>query len=201
MEIAVGTNYAVSLTIIFMENSFSKGSRLLNAEEVLGKAEIEEGMIVADLGCGANGYFCFPASHFVGDRGLVYAVDIRKTALNSIKSRTDLEGVNNIKTVWANLETYGLTKINSNFLDLGLLINILFQSNKKFNILKETARLMKNKGKIVVVDWKRSNIALGPAVELRVDKGDVQAMFNSLNIEQIGEFDAGKYHFGMIFEK
>ncbi|MEA2088549.1 MAG: methyltransferase domain-containing protein [Patescibacteria group bacterium] len=184
-----------------MENSFSNGSKLLNAEGILEKAGIEEGMIVADLGCGANGYFCFPASHFVGDRGLVYAVDIRKTALDNIKSMVDFESVNNIKTVWANLEIYGLTKINSNFLDLGLLINVLFQSNQKFNILKETARLIKNKGKIVIVDWKKSNIALGPAVDLRVDKGDVQAIFHSLNIEQVDEFDAGKYHFGMIFQK
>ena len=137
----------------------------------------------------------------VGDKGFVYAVDIRKTALSSIKSRSDFENVNNIKTIWTNLEIYGLTKINSNFLDLALLINILFQSNKKFDILKETARLTKDKGKIVVVDWKKSNIALGPSVELRIDKSDVQAMFHSLNIEQIDEFDAGKYHFGMIFEK
>ena len=128
-----------------MENSFSNGSRLLNAEGILEKAGIEEGMVIADLGCGANGYFCFPASHLIGDRGFVYAVDIRKTALDSIESRTDFENVNNIKTIWANLEMYGLTKINSNFLDLALLINILFQSNKKFEILKELG-LEKNYG-------------------------------------------------------
>ncbi|NCF75008.1 MAG: methyltransferase domain-containing protein [Xanthomonadaceae bacterium] len=184
-----------------MENSFSSGNKLLNVEGILKKAGIKDGMIVADLGCGANGYFCFPASRLVGDKGFVYAVDVRKTALDSIKSRSDFENINNIKTIWTNLEIYGMAKIKSGFLDLALLINILFQSNKKFNILKEAVRLIKNKGKIIVIDWKENNSAIGPALELRINKADIQAMFHSLNIEQIDEFDAGKYHFGMIFEK
>ncbi len=184
-----------------MTDQLSNNSQLLNAKQILDRAGIAEKMIVADLGCGTNGHFCFPAARLVGEKGLVYAVDVRKTALENIKSRSKLEGINCLKIVWSDLEIYGSTNIRSDFVDLSLLINILFQSQKPFNILKEAFRITKTGGKFVIIDWKKTHTPFGPSLDLRIDKNDIQAMFFRLGAEQIDNFDAGKYHFGMIFEK
>jgi len=45
-------------------------------------------------------------------------------------------------------------KIASNTIDFVLLSNILFESDDKESILKETYRLLKPQGIALIVDWK-----------------------------------------------
>ena len=49
------------------------------------KAQLQPGMHIADLGCGRLGHIVFPALKFVGETGLIYAVDILKDVLEDIK--------------------------------------------------------------------------------------------------------------------
>src|SRR3989344_2513978 len=86
---------------------------LLNPASIFAHAHIKNGMRVADLCCGSSGHFIFPLSKLVGEAGMVYAVDILKSALSGIEGRAKLEGETNINTVWSDLEKYGATKIDS----------------------------------------------------------------------------------------
>ena len=111
-----------------MPSKIPGGNELINAKEFLTKVGIEEEMTVADLGCGARGYFSLQAARMVGSRGMVYAVDILPAALKGVEVNAKLLGINNIKTVWSDLEIYEATKIPAESLDFALLINILFLS-------------------------------------------------------------------------
>lgn len=185
-----------------MKDAFYGGSKLLDAKNILKRVGVNEGMTVADLGCGVNGHFCCPASHFVGDRGTVYAVDVRKTALDNITSRARSEGATNVKTVLSNLEKYGSTDIASSSIDIVLLINVLFQTKNDYDVLRESVRLLADNGRILVVDWKDvKSSAIGPMPNIRVNKGEVVEMLNKLGLELVEDFSAGKHHFGMIFKK
>ena len=62
------------------------GKALLDPKIVLDKLRLQPGMRVADLGCGRTGHFIFLAAKQVGDKGVVYAVDLMKDILESIKS-------------------------------------------------------------------------------------------------------------------
>jgi len=185
-----------------MKDAFYGGSKLLDAKNILKKVGITEGMTVADLGCGVNGHFCCPAAHFVGDRGAIYAVDVRRAALDNVGSRARSEGVTNVKTVLSNLEKYGSTNISSSSIDVVLLVNVLFQTKNDHEVLRESVRLLNDDGKLLVVDWKDvKSSAIGPSPEIRVNKGEVVEMLNRLGLELVEKFSAGKHHFGMIFKK
>lgn len=184
-----------------MIDAFFGGNKLLDAEAILKKSGVLSGMSVGDLGCGTNGRFSLSASHLVGDRGVVYAVDIRRFALEKVVSFCKEDGICNIRPIWADLERYGSADISSSSLDFVLVVNILFQSRKQIEILKEASRFLKKGGRMIVIDWKPSKVALGPSPNLRVNKSDIQAILHGLGLEEIQEFDAGKFHFGMIFEK
>ena len=58
--------------------------------EVLTALNIKPGEIVADIGAG-SGYFTFRLSHFVGDKGKVYAVDVSPDMILHINRRTRIE--------------------------------------------------------------------------------------------------------------
>lgn len=177
------------------------GNALLDVSYILNKAQIGEGIKVADLGCGSSGHFIFPASKLVGKKGRVYAVDILKTNLENINRRVKVENLNNLLTVWSDLEIFGATKIEAGSLDVALLINTLYQSNKRMEILREAVRMLKKDGKLMVVEWKNAYTPIGPPVEERVKAGPLKEGVKKLGLNLEEEFGAGQYHYGLIFTK
>lgn len=174
---------------------------MINANLILGEARIEEKLKVADLGCGSSGHFVFPAAKRVGKKGLVYAVDILRTTLETINKRARLENLANIKTVWTNLEIFGATRIEAGSLDVAMLINTLHQSRKRLEILRESVRLLKKNGRLVVVEWKNVAAPFGPPLELRVSKEFVDNGAKKFGLKPESEFGAGQYHYGLIYVK
>lgn len=181
--------------------SFGSGSNLLNSNIVLTKAGISEGMKVGDLGCGTNGHFVFQAASMVGKTGKIYAVDIMKPVLENINRRKRLENLKNIETVWSNLEVFNATKLEAGLLDVALLINILYQSHKRVEILRESIRILKTGGKLVIVEWKNVTSPLGPPVEERVKKDLLINVAEKIGLKLESEFFAGQFHYGLIFIK
>ncbi len=180
----------------------SGGNTLLNQRQLLDKIGLAQGMVVADLGCGAAGYFVLIAAEMVGNSGRVYAIDVQKSVLAGVNSAAKIGGFHNIETVWSNLETYdGAKAVKDNSLDAALLINTLFQSSKKEAIIKEMVRMLKSGALALVADWQMTNAPFGPAVKDRVKKEEVLtwAKQNGLTFKE--EFEAGQYHFGLIFTK
>lgn len=177
------------------------GNSLLDANFILSKAQIGEKMKIAHLGSGSSGHFVFPTAKLVGNKGVVYAVDILKTVLEAVSKRARMENYENVKTVWSNLEIFGATKIESGSLDAGMLINTLYQSNKRVEILRESIRMIKKGGKLVVIEWKNIATPFGPPIEERVKKELLEIAGKKMGLHEEEEFDAGQYHYGIIFIK
>ena len=179
----------------------SGGNKLIDPEKTLAHLGIEEGMNVAYLGCGSTGHFLIPAAKMIGENGKAYAVDILKSVLSEVSKKSRLEGVSNVKTLWANLEIYRSTGLPDNALDMAFLINILFQSKEHTNIFREAKRILKIGGKLLVIDWNRTAAPFGPPPIDRVKVEDVKSLAHSLGLELVDEFFPGKYHFALIFRK
>ncbi|MCX6779720.1 MAG: hypothetical protein NT034_00885 [Candidatus Magasanikbacteria bacterium] len=64
----------------------TSGTALIDPFEIFQKVGLSSGMRVADMGCGRTGHFVLPAARVVGEKGLVYAVDILKDVLQSLGS-------------------------------------------------------------------------------------------------------------------
>lgn len=177
------------------------GNNLIDADLIYKKAGIKEGMQVADLGCGSMAYFSFPMIKMVGKRGKVYAADILRTILETIDKKIRIENIDNMQTVWTNLEIFKATKIASGSLDLALLINTLHLSQKRADILRETIRMMKKGAKLMVVDWKETDLPFGPPLSDRVNAENLKKAGEKLGLRLDDDFSAGLYHFGLIFSK
>lgn len=176
------------------------GNELISAD-IFEKSGISEGMSIGDLGCGNLGYFSIPAAKLVGKSGMVYAVDILKSVLEAVNHRASQEGLENVKTIWSNLEIIGATKIPTESLDVAFLINILFQSEKDDLVIQEAHRLVKPGGKLVVVDWLKISAPFGPPMEDRTDKEQIIQFAADAGFKLLEEFSAGPYHYGLLFIK
>jgi len=177
------------------------GNSLVDANLILHKANIIQGMRVADLGCGNTGYFVFLSSKLIGRQGKVYAVDIQKTILAAVARRIKQENVENVETVWSNLEIFNATKIESGSLDVALLINTLYQSRKRPEIIRESIRMLKKGGRLVVVEWKNLALPFGPPPAERVNERNLIIAAPKLGLELEDQFTAGQCHYGLVFVK
>ena len=177
------------------------GNALIDINLLLDKIGLEEKMKVADLGCGSSGYFVFPAAALVGKKGVVYAVDILRTALETINKRAKAENLANIKIIWSNLEVFNATNIEAGSLDVGLLVNTLHQSHKRAEILRESIRLLKKNGKLVIVEWKNIAAPFGPPPEDRVKKEPLEKTAEKLGLKYEDEFSPGQYHYALVYVK
>ncbi|MCF7820731.1 MAG: class I SAM-dependent methyltransferase [Candidatus Pacebacteria bacterium] len=174
---------------------------LLDANSVFKSVPIASEQKVADLGCGKFGYFTFPTAKMVGKKGVVYAVDVMKACLEEVERKSQVENFSQVKTIWSNLEIWQATKIESASLDTVLLVNTLYQSDKRSDILREAVRMLKKKGKVLIVEWENTDIPFGPEPEKRVKKQPLIDAAPKLGLELEKEFKAGKYHFGLVFIK
>lgn len=176
---------------------------IIDVPEILRRAELKPGDVVADLGTGREGRLAIPAGKVVGDSGISYAVDVVKAILPTIQSKAKMHNVHNVKTIWSDLEVYGATKaIRDNTLTVGFVVTTLFQSTKHADMLYECHRMVRPGGKLIVVDWKPGmNSPLGPAEHLRVHPEEVKGICAKLSMQLHSEFEAGLYHWGLVFIK
>lgn len=178
-----------------------KTSRLFDIPEILAKMGIEERQQVAELGCGNFGFFVFPLARLVGRQGRVYAVDIIKSTLEEIKRTALKDNLPQVTTIWSNLEIFKATKIETDSLDSAMLVSVLHQSEKRLEIIREAIRLLKRGGKLLVTDWKSSDLPLGPDPERRVKLEAVKSAAPKVGLQIKEEFEAGPYHYGLILIK
>jgi ubiquinone/menaquinone biosynthesis C-methylase UbiE len=181
--------------------TYTSGNQLIDCEELFLKAQVRPGMHLADLGCGRVGHIVFPAAALVGERGIVYAVDVLKDVLTEIKKRAAMEGLVEVQTVWTNLETVGHTAVPARSLDAAFIINVLNQSDNRHAILEEAHRLLKNKARLLVVDWQKRGLPFAPPAERYVNFTDIKNWSALHGFVCQEEFDMGPYHHGLVLFK
>ncbi len=186
-----------------MQSLSSEG--FLDPDAVVGEFGIIPGIRIADFGCGA-GHVGILAAQKTGKDGFVTAFDIMEDKLDSFRARAKASALENVEARRANLEVLGGTGLADNSQDMVILVNILFQSTKKADILKESKRVLKSGGSVVVVDWKPGSLpvggqGLGPPNELRTPPDNMQTLFIGEGFSMTRPFNAGQFHYGLIFKK
>jgi ubiquinone/menaquinone biosynthesis C-methylase UbiE len=177
------------------------GNELIDPFRLLEQSGIRAGMKLAELGCGTLGHYVFPASQLVGEHGKVYAIDILKSVLSGVESRMKIEGATNVETLWADIERDHGVKLDDGAVDMGLLINNIFMSKQRDKLLKESARIVRVGGWLLVVEWKTTGSALGPDTEVRVAPDEAKRLATSQGLILEKEFDAGEHHYALLFKK
>jgi len=172
-------------------------SEFLNPKKVLDEIFLTPNMIAADFGCGSGGWTIPLAKKL--HHGKVYAIDILSEPLSVLNQKAKSEDVSNIQTIKGDLEKENGSGLKEESCDFVLIANVLFQSEKKENILKEAKRVLKPNGEVLIIDWKKTSF-LAPK-EGKVDVEELKNLIQKLGFEIKKEFFAGEHHFGLLAKK
>ncbi len=178
----------------------SIGLGFVDPKGVVQQLPITEGEKVVDFGCGA-GYFSCAFAEAVGPTGHVIALDILPASLEAVMSRARSLGLTNITAKRANLEKEGGSGLDPHSLDWVIIKDMLFQNTGKDTILYEAARVLKNGGKLFVMEWSPDNNFVGPAKELRLPPSELQDLLHAAGFDILENLEVGEYHYGYLAEK
>lgn len=172
----------------------------LNPDSIISNLNIEPSSKAADFGSG-SGYFTLLLAKAVGQDGLVTAVDVLQEKLETIKSAAQAQGLLNINYVRANLELAGSSGLADNSQDFTLLANILFQSQKKEDIVKEAHRVLKPGGMLAVIDWDPVSTFGPKEAGWKVSKEAARDLVASLGFQLVKDLEVASNHWGLLFKK
>ena len=110
---------------------------------------IEKGMIVIDYGCGP-GRYTTKLAELVGNKGKVYALDIHKLAINTVRRKIEKYNLKNIEPIL--IDGYNSTLPNDTA-DVVCAIDMFPGIKKPTDLLKEIRRITKKDGILIIDGW------------------------------------------------
>jgi ubiquinone/menaquinone biosynthesis C-methylase UbiE len=161
---------------------------------------IAEGMHIADFGAGV-GFYSLALAKRVGEYGKVFALDVQAEHLSALQHEAKRQNLNNIEILHVDVEAPRGSGLQDASIDRVLIINMLFQNEKLDQIAAEATRILKQDGKIGVIEWIDSFDQMGPEKNLILKKEDIIALFEKAGCTVEKEFDAGTHHYGLLFKR
>ena len=168
-------------------------------EKNLRSFSLGSSMIVADLGAGSGFYTIAAAKHV--PNGKVYAVEIVKDFLQTIRNKAAHAGLTNIEAIWGDVERPSGTGIGSGVCDRVIASNILSQVEDKEAFVKEAVRILKPDGEVLYIDWSPGLSLATGSNDLTVTKNKALEIFKKYGMEYVSDINAGSSHYGMILKK
>jgi len=162
--------------------------------------DIAPGMKVADFGSGA-GYYTLLAGKMAGSSGRVFALDIQKNLLVTLKREANKAHIFNIEIVAADFEKPSGTRLKENSIERGIVANIFFQIQAREEFAKEITRVMRSGGKVLVIDWTDSFGGIGPEKKDVFPADACRGLFEQNGFSLEKSISAGVHHYGFVFKK
>jgi predicted methyltransferase len=131
-------------------------------DEVIRTMGLEDGDVVADLGCG-TGYFARRMAKAVAPGGRVYAVDIQPQMLRLLRSRVAEEGLTNVEPVLGDNDD---PKLPEQSLDWILLVDVYHELQQPKAILAKMREALKPDGKVALLEYRLEGLS---AVHIRTE--------------------------------
>ena len=168
-------------------------------EKNIAQFGLREGMKVADLGAG-TGYYIRATSPRVGPSGHVYAIEMQKGLVKKLESEIKQWGLTNTECIWGDIEAKNGTKLADQSMDAVVLSNVLFQVEDKLGLINEVKRILKDDGRVLLVDWTESFGGMGPSPKDVVTEKKARDLFRERGFKVDETISAGEHHYGIIFK-
>jgi cyclopropane fatty-acyl-phospholipid synthase-like methyltransferase len=154
--------------------------------------KLTAGQLVADIGAG-SGLFSRRIARQVGDKGVVFAVDIDAEALKYIDETAQQQGLSNVRTVSATEDDPKIPKA----VDLIVIIDTLHHVPDLPTYVKNLRRYLRPDGRICIIDFTEKWPA---AFEKRkYSVSDLDVWMRAAGLSRVEKHDFLENHFLAIY--
>src|SRR5258705_7044061 len=112
--------------------------------------KLKPGDTVADIGAG-TGYYTRRLAKLVGDKGVVYAVDIQQEMLDLLTNKMARLNIRNVKPVLGDLTDPKLPPAST---DLAIMVDVYHEFDHPYEMAQALCRALKPGGRLVFVEFR-----------------------------------------------
>ncbi len=115
--------------------------------------DLKPGEVAADIGCG-TGYYASRMARIVGDKGIVYGVDIQQEMLDLLTHKMHLMSITNVQPV---LGTVQDPKLPPASCDLMLLVDVYHEFDFPYEMVRAMIPGLKKGGRLVFIEFRKED--------------------------------------------
>jgi arsenite methyltransferase len=164
-------------------------------QEVMTALGIKPGEVIADIGAG-SGYFTFRLALHVGDKGKVYAVDVSPEMILHVNRRIRELKVNNVVSILADPDDPLLPDRSVNRFFFSESWHHIENQAKYLSLMK---RMLKPGGEIVMIDFQKKELPVGPPLQMRIAREDLIKQMESNGFRLKKEHTFLPYQYFLVF--
>jgi ubiquinone/menaquinone biosynthesis C-methylase UbiE len=163
--------------------------------EVMQALGVREGEVVADIGAG-SGYFAIRLAHHVGTSGRVYAVDVSPDMIRHLHARVRDMALLNVSPILALPDDPLLPQLVDRF----LIVDVWHHIEDQPGYLARMKKLLKPGGQVVMIDFQKRELPVGPPVGMKIAREDLLAQMEANVFRLVKEHTFLPYQYFMVFE-
>jgi ubiquinone/menaquinone biosynthesis C-methylase UbiE len=160
------------------------------AEEIVERASPNLGEVCADLGAG-TGYISIPLSNHVK---LVIALDSQREMLEALRSSVE---PGHKGSIWPVIGELPELPFADHSIDRIFVVNVLHEFEDRARLVQEIARVLKEGGRLSLVDFQKKETSFGPPLAERIGIDEIEDIFSGFTSMESWSFDEF-YQFELI---
>ena len=156
---------------------------------------LKGGERIADIGAG-SGYFTMRFARHVGDTGRVYAIDVSPDMIVHLNQQVRAAGVDNVRTLLVPADDPLLADAS---VDLVFICNTWHHIANHPPYLEKVRAALKPGGRVVVIDFQKYDIPVGPPAEMKAPREGVVAEFEAAGFRLAASPGVLPYQYFLVF--
>ena len=165
-------------------------------DEVMAALGLRQGEIVADIGSG-SGYFTLRLAQAVGPSGRVYGVDVSPDMIVHLNRRLRDLGVRNVTTILAAPDDPFLPDAA---IDRFFFCDVWHHVDDQPKYLASMKRMLKPGGQVVMIDFHKKPLPVGPPLEMKIAREDLVAQMQKHGYKLVKEHTFLPHQYFIVFE-
>ena len=165
-----------------------------NPDSILVTIGLNIGFTFVDVGCG-DGFFSIPAAKIVGEKGRVFALDSDEEAIALLRKKAATKNLMNIEARAGTAEDIVLCDACGDIVFFGI---VLHDFKDPARVLANAMKMLKPRGRLVDLDWKKESMDFGPPLSIRFSEERAIGLIEGAGFKLEQQKETGRFHYLII---
>jgi ubiquinone/menaquinone biosynthesis C-methylase UbiE len=146
---------------------------LVDPEKVFAELRLQPETVLLDVACGVGNY-ALASAEFIGPEGVIHAVDLWEEGIAALRARADELALTQVHAEVGDVSRRLPAEDGS--VDVVLMATVLHdlvQAGTAEGTLREIARVLKPRGRLVIIEFDKVESEPGPPAAIRLSPGEV----------------------------
>ena len=173
----------------------------INSDKLFNMLPFENDTTFLDLACGYGDY-SLEASKYIGESGRIYAVDQWESGIKALEEKSSEQNIEIIET--ENVDIAEGISLKDQSVDICListaLHDLVIQDNGE-NIIAEAERVLKERGVLAIIEFKKQKMEQGPPLEHKISADKLGNYLEGYAFKKEIITEIGSNHYVAIYRK